>query len=94
MKLEFEWDERKNDINIKKHKISFEDAALVFSDPNRFEIYDGIHSLTEKRWIVIGLAGFKMYRVTFTERNNRIRLITARKADKDEIKEYYYGNGS
>ena len=94
MKLEFEWDEKKNAINIRKHNISFEEAATVFSDPNRYEIYDGIHSLAEKRWIVIGLAGFNMLKVSFTERKSRIRVISARKADKDDIKEYLNGNST
>jgi len=94
MKIEFEWDERKNAKNIKKHKISFEEAAVVFSDPNRYETYDRVHSLTEKRWETVGLAGFKMYRIIFTERNNVIRLISARKADKNDIEEYFYGNGA
>ena len=94
MKLEFEWDERKNAKNIKKHNVSFEEAAAVFSDPQRYEVFDSIHSLMEKRWIVIGLAGSKMYHVIFTERKNRIRIISARKANKKNMEVYFYGNGT
>jgi len=90
MKLKFEWDEKKNIINQKKHGISFEEAVAVFNDPMRYEMYDGIHSLIEKRWIIIGLAGLKMLKVIFTERNDIIRIISARKADKNDEKEYLW----
>ena len=49
-----EWDEDKNNINIKKHGISFEDAGLVFGDDARIEYYDEIHSIDEDRYITIG----------------------------------------
>jgi len=94
MELKFEWDERKNAINIRKHKVSFEEATVVFSDPKRYEEFDGIHSLFEKRWKVIGLAGIKVLFVCFTERNDVIRLISARKADKKEMEAYFYGYGT
>ncbi|MCL2442673.1 MAG: BrnT family toxin [Treponema sp.] len=91
MELRFEWDENKNAINIRKHGVSFEEAAMVFSDRSRYEMYDKIHSLIEKRWIVIGIAGWKVLKVSFTERNGVTRIILARKADKNETEEYYYG---
>ena len=91
MILKFEWDENKNAVNINKHGVSFEEAAAVFSDPRRYEMYDGIHSLIEKRWIIIGLAGFKLLKVSFTERKDKIRLISARKANKKDMEVYSYG---
>jgi len=94
MELKFEWDENKNVKNIKKHKVSFEEATMVFSDLRRYEIFDKKHSLIEKRWIVIGLAGIKILRVIFTERNEKIRIITAKKADKNDMEVYFYGNGT
>ncbi|MCL2804874.1 MAG: BrnT family toxin [Treponema sp.] len=94
MKLKFEWDERKNAENIKKHGVSFEEATAVFIDPLRFEMYDSIHSFTEKRWITIGLAGFQILKVSFTERNDKIRLISARKANNKNMEEYFYGYGT
>ena len=94
MKLEFEWDDRKNAVNKMKHGVSFEEAIAVFSDPRRYEIYDGIHSIFEKRWIVIGLVGLKVLKVSFTERENIIRIISARKTNKKDMEEYYYGYGS
>ena len=94
MEIKFEWDERKNAINKKKHGLSFEEAALVFSDPRRYEMYDGLHSLIEKRWLAIGLANCKMVEVYFTERKDIIRIISARKADKNKMEEYFYGYGA
>jgi len=94
MILKFEWDERKNAINIKKHGISFEEAVKVFSDPRRCEMYDNIHSLMEKRWITIGLVGLKILSVSFTERDDKIRLISARKANKKNMEVYFYGYGT
>ena len=67
MELKFEWDEKKNIVNIKKHGVSFEEAEKVFFDPEYYEMYDEIHSLFEKRWIIIGLAGLKILKVVFTE---------------------------
>lgn len=52
--LRFEWDEEKNQINQKKHKISFETAAYVFEDENYIEMYDFEHSIEEDRYIAIG----------------------------------------
>jgi len=106
MELKFEWDEKKNIVNIKKHGVSFEEAEKVFFDPKYYEMYDEIHSLFEKRWIIIGLAGLKVLKVVFTEvpaiktadntkkRNVIIRIISARKADKHDMEVYYYGYGT
>jgi len=87
----FEWDSKKNLKNQIKHGVSFEEATLVFYDPRNYEMYDKIHSFIEKRWIVIGLAGFKTLKVCFTERKKIIRIISARKANKNEEKEYFNG---
>ena len=49
-----EWDDSKNQINIRKHGISFETAALVFADEERIEYYDKLHNLDEDRYVVLG----------------------------------------
>ena len=87
----FEWDEEKEKNNIAKHGIDFETAARVFADENRLELYDADHSDEEDRYIAIGMIGEVMYIVTvvFTDRNEAIRLISARKATKQERKLYY-----
>lgn len=91
--LEFEWDENKERINIQKHKIDFSTASFVFLDEQRLEFYDEKHSKYEERYKVIGtINGFLMVIVvSYTLRNNgkTIRLISARKAEKEEREEYY-----
>lgn len=89
MDLEFEWDEEKAQLNLKKHGISFEAAARVFGDVNRIEIYDEAHSIQEERYITIGMAGDVLF-VVYTERTSRIRLISARLATTRE-REMYHG---
>ena len=96
MKLEFEWDDAKEKINIKKHGLDFSTAALVFADECRIEQFDEKHSVQEDRYIVIGEIGGQVAIITvvYTPRNdgNVIRLISARCATKDEKEEYYNGN--
>lgn len=88
MRLEFGWDEEKAEINKKKHGISFEIAAKVFLDKDRIEIFDEEHITDEKRYITIGKAGEVLF-VVFTERNPKIRLISARLATAKERRLYY-----
>ncbi len=90
--INIEWDVAKNIANIKKHHINFKDAALVFSDNNRIEIYDAMHSDTENRYIVIGIVDDILF-VVYTERGDSLRIISARNATAAE-KEYYYGKNS
>ena len=86
--MTFEWDERKNTINKFKHKISFETASHVFDDPQYIEMYDFEHSEEEDRYIAIGMVG-KVIFVVFTERREKIRLISARLATEKERRIYY-----
>ena len=83
-----EWDDEKNDLNYKKHKIYFEDAARIFLDDNRIEDYDEFHSDDEERIKTIGMVR-KILVVVYTERGEKYRLISARRADKNEEAEYY-----
>ncbi len=89
----FEWDEEKNQINRKKHKIDFNDAALVFADENRIETFDYLHSDEEERWQVIGKVKDILF-VIYTERGDITRIISARKADSQERKIYNDGTES
>lgn len=88
MELEFEWDERKNQINIKKHGIDFNIAMHVFDDEDRIEIFDMEHSINEDRYNVIGRVHDVLF-VVYTERCDRIRLISARIATEAERRIYY-----
>ena len=84
----FEWDEEKNLLNQRKHGISFETAAYVFADENYIEMYDFEHSISEDRYIAIGRVGDVLF-VVFTERKEKIRLISARLATEAERRLYY-----
>lgn len=88
MDLKFEWDEEKAAVNLKRHKVSFEDAVYVFQDSNRLEIYDAKHSGEEDRYIAIGMVGTVLF-VVFTERGDITRIISARKANAKERSCYY-----
>ena len=90
--INIEWDADKNATNIRKHHIDFRDAALVFADQNRIEIYDAAHSFDEDRFIVIGMVEDILF-VVYTERGESFRIISARNATLIE-KEYYYGKNS
>lgn len=85
---EFEWDDNKRRENIRKHGVDFLRAALVFKGPVvQFE--DGRFDYGEVRTVSIGLALGTVYRVVHTDRDNRIRIISAQKATKHEQEIYY-----
>ena len=86
--LKFEWDDEKAEINIKKHGIYFEDAALVFFDNNALYYEDEEHSVDENRVKVVGMVK-KVLAVIYTERGEVNRIISARFADKKERNDYY-----
>jgi len=91
MEYKFEWDIKKSNLNKEKHGITFEDATVVFKDPKRLELYDRKHSFFEERWTVVGINNTTILKVCFTERNGSIRIISARKANKNEEEKYLYG---
>ena len=89
MDLDFEWDEDKATANLKKHKISFEEAKTVFADPFAITIDDPKHSVDEPRFVDTGAsAEGRILVVSYTEREQKIRLISYRKATKTERKIY------
>ena len=82
---QFEWDEEKEKLNIRKHGISFEEAVSVFEDSFSLTIYDPLHSIDEDRFIDLGYSSKgRLLVVIYTERGNRIRLISCRKATNQE----------
>lgn len=87
----FEWDENKDRINKKKHGISFEVAVRVFLDDMRIEKIDFVHStVDEERINIIGrVEDMIILFVVTTERSGKIRIISARRAEKKEEEEYY-----
>jgi len=87
--LIFEWDKKKADQNIRKHGISLEEAATVFGDPFSITIYDPLHSQDEDSSVILGTSNKnRVLVVIHTDRQDRIRIISARKATKKERKQY------
>src|SRR3972149_8847685 len=87
--LLFEWDPSKARKNIRIHGVSFDEASTAFKDTLSLTIYDPLHSDKEDRFILIGNS-FKnrLLVIVHTERGNKIRIISARKATKNERKQY------
>jgi uncharacterized protein len=87
--MQIVWDEKKRRINIAKHKIDFYQAAEVFSDSLAIIWNDDSHSINEQRLYIIGETSFgNLVVVFYTERVSEIRIISARKPTKLEIKTY------
>jgi len=87
--INFIWDKNKAKLNFVKHNLSFEEAATVFADPIAFVFDDDEHSRTEERALIIGhTKKNKVIIVSFTERDQHIRIISARKATKKEKQDY------
>jgi uncharacterized protein len=87
--MEFEWDEDKAAKNLQKHKVAFTEAATVFGDPLSVTFPDPDHSIDEDRYITIGTSdrGHVLV-VSHTDREDRNRIISARKATPRERKTY------
>ena len=86
---EFEWDEDKAEANPRKHKISFQEASRVFDDLFALIEQDLSEDFGEDRFLATGVIKGSLVTVVYTERDERIRLISARKANSDEQKRYY-----
>ena len=91
-RLRFEWDERKHQANIKKHKVSFTEAKLVFYDEYAIQFFDPDHSEDEDRFILLGIS-YKARIVVvchcFRAADTIVRIISARKANKKETRAYW-----
>jgi len=87
--FEFEWDAEKASLNERRHGIRFDEAETAFEDPYARVGYDPDHSVAEHRLILIGHSfRNRLLFVSFTEREGRIRIISARKATRKEREGY------
>ena len=83
--MEFSWDERKAASNLRKHGVAFADAVVVFSDPLARIFADMDHSERERRELIVGCAaGNRLLIVSFVERDDNIRIISARQTTTRE----------
>jgi uncharacterized protein len=90
--VEFEWDPDKERSNIERHGIDFTEAATVFGDPLELTISDPDHSVGEFRFLSMGHSSFnRILVVSYTEREDRIRIISARTASPQERRQYESG---
>jgi len=90
--MEFEWDPEKAALNLRKHRVSFEEAASVFGDPLAITFDDPDHSAGEKRWLTFGLSNEnRLLIISHTWRKPKSRLISARRATRHERKIYEEG---
>ncbi|MBP6419019.1 MAG: BrnT family toxin [Giesbergeria sp.] len=91
--MKLEWNAAKALLNLQKHGVAFEDAERVFYDTGRIEAYDGREDYAEDRWATIGLVYSTVLYVVYTIRHEEtIRLISARKANAIEQKQYRQAN--
>jgi uncharacterized DUF497 family protein len=91
MDLVFEWDERKNRANRKRHGVSFEEARSAFLDENARVVPDPEHSEEEDRFVLLGWsASLRVLLVChcYREEESIVRIISARKADREEQRQY------
>jgi uncharacterized protein len=92
MALRFEWDRKKAAENIKKHGVSFEEAASCFGDGLSISVADPDHSEREQRWLLVGVSSIdRLLVVAHTDRGGNIRIISARLATSRERKNHEKG---
>ena len=89
MAIQFEWDKKKAGSNYRKHRVSFEDALTIFADPLSLTSSDPGHSFGESRYVTVGReARGRLLVVAHTDRADKIRLLSARRATRREIAQY------
>jgi uncharacterized DUF497 family protein len=93
MELKFEWHDAKAEANVRRHGVSFDLAQTVFKDPFAIEFLDDREDRDEERFVIIGMAeGKVLLFVAYTEREERIRIISARRATQYEQDDYFQQN--
>ena len=93
MWVKFEWHDAKAAVNLKAHGVSFELASSVFNDPFAIERLDDRHDYGEERFLLIGMSEVNVLLfVAYTEREGRVRIISARRATQYEQDDYFRQN--
>ncbi|MDX2216952.1 MAG: BrnT family toxin [Oculatellaceae cyanobacterium bins.114] len=91
--MEFEWSPDKAALNLEKHGVSFQEASTVFDDPLSVTFPDPDHSIGENRYVIIGVSRFRqLLVVAHTDREQKVRVISARKATRQEKRFYEEGS--
>jgi hypothetical protein len=90
--MQFIWDDNKAERNLLKHGVSFEEAKTVFDDPLYVDFYDPDHSEDEERYLIVGQSNRgRLLILSYTERGDSIRLISAREVTRTEREAYEEG---
>ncbi|MGD9564342.1 MAG: BrnT family toxin [Pyrinomonadaceae bacterium] len=90
--MQFDWDPEKAESNLRKHEVSFEEASTVWNDYFNIELIDHDHSIDENRFLMIGESDqHRLMVISFTERENKVRIISARLLTPKERREYEHG---
>ena len=90
--MQFEWDPAKARANVRKHGVSFEEASSIFGDALAYTFADPDHSVREGRWLTFGLSDRgRILLVSHVDRDDRVRIVSAREATKHERKIYEKG---
>ena len=90
--MKFEWDKNKAEKNLGKHRISFDEAKTIFDDPLYVDFYDVDHSAEEERYLIVGRSNReRLLIVSYTEREDSIRIISAREVTRSEREVYEEG---
>jgi uncharacterized DUF497 family protein len=88
----FQWDAEKAAVNLRNHGVAFDRAILAFRDPFAIERFDDREDYGEERVNLLGMCDGTILHVTYTERDDHIRIISARQAEKHEQEDYYHEN--
>lgn len=94
MAVEFEWDDAKAAANLQQHGVAFSEAVKAFRDPFAVERSDDRLDYGEERVNLVGMCDGTLLHVTYTERNDRTRIISARRAERHEQDDYYRENSA
>jgi uncharacterized protein len=87
--MNFEWNPEKATLNVRKHGVSFDEAATVFGDPLSLTYHDPDHSWEEERYVTVGTSqSGRLLIVAHTDRGENVRIISARTATRREQKKY------
>ena len=90
--MQFEWNKSKAASNLSKHRVTFEEAKTVFDDPLYVDFYDPDHSKDEERYLIVGESNRgRLLIVSYTEKGNSVRLISAREVTRTEREAYEEG---
>lgn len=90
--MQFEWNKEKAASNLKKHGVSFEEAKTVWLDYFYIDFFDEAHSIEENRLIIVGESDKnRLLIVSYAERINKIRIISARELTSKERRDYEHG---